>query len=79
MIKHFLGKICEKHIIQKKSKTPSDSPKSQEVAVSEVMETIDLTHESHTERSELVHEAADEEVSLSFFDHYSSLMSPSLD
>ena len=67
-MKCFPGKIGEKYTLQKKTKTLSDSPKSQEVVINDVMETINLTHDSHTDRAEPVYEAADEENLLSLFD-----------
>ena len=55
MIKCFLSKIGKKNTLQKKLKTPYDIPKSQEVAVNEVMETISLTQDNHTDRAEPLH------------------------
>ena len=43
------------------------------------METITLTHNSHTDRAEPLHDAADEENLLTFFDQYSNFMSPNSD
>ena len=40
MIKHFLFKIGEKYTLQKKSKTPSEPPKSQDGVINEVMEIM---------------------------------------
>ena len=70
-IKHLLSKIGEQYTLQKKLNTPSDIPKSQEGAVNEVMETITLTHNNHTDRAEPLYEAADEEYLLSHFNQYS--------
>ena len=52
----------------------SDAPKSQDVVINEVMETIIMTNNSHTDRTEPVQKAADEEYLLSFLDQYSNLM-----
>ena len=43
------------------------------------MKTITLTHNSHTDREEPLHEEADEEDLLSPFEQYSDLMTPNLD
>ena len=75
----LLGKIGEKYTCQKKSNTLSGIPKSQENVLNEVMEIITLTHDSHTDRAEPLHETADEEDLLSLFDQYSDLMSPNSD
>ena len=65
----------EKYTLQKKSNTPTNITKSQEVAVNEAMETITSTHDSHTDRTEPLLEVADKEDLLSLFDQYSYLMS----
>ena len=49
---------------------------SQKFAVNEVMETIPLTHNSHTESAEPLCEAAYEKDLFSLFNKYSNLMSP---
>ena len=67
MIKCFLGKIGKTYSLQKRLNTPSDIPKLQEVAVPEVMETIGLTHNNHTDRVEPLYETAGEEDLLSLF------------
>ena len=61
IIKHFLHKIGEKYTLQKKSNTTSDTPKSPDVAINEIMEPITITNDNHTERTEPVHEAVDED------------------
>ena len=66
-IKCFLGKIGKNYFLQKKSNIPSDFPKSQEVVVNEVIETIILTCNSLTDRAEPLYEATDEEDLLSLF------------
>ena len=78
-IKHFLGEISEKYTLPKKSNTPLDTPKSQEVAINEVMETITKTNDNDTDRTEPVHKTTNEDDLLSLFDQYSELMSPTSD
>ena len=68
-MKCFLGKIGETYTLQMKMNTTSVIPKSQEVAVNEVMETITLAHDSLTERTEPLHKAANEEDLLSLFNN----------
>ena len=54
-------------------------PKSPDVAVNEVLETVDSMHVSHMDGAQPSCEAADEEDLLGFFDWYSNLMSPNSD
>ena len=42
-IKHFLSKLSEKYTLQKKSTTPSDPAKSQNVTVNEIVEIVTMT------------------------------------
>ena len=58
-IRCFLGKTAEKYTLQKKSNTLSDAPKSQDIVINEVLETITMTNDNHRDRSEPVHKAAD--------------------
>ena len=61
-----------------RSQTLFDVTKSEGIGINEVMETIPMTNDNYTDRTEPVHEAADEEDLLSLFDQYSDLMSPLL-
>ena len=64
---------------QKNSNNPSGAPKSQDIAINVIMETIPMTDDSHTDKTEPVHEAANENDLLSLFDQYFNLMSPTMD
>ena len=59
--KHFLSKIGERYALQKKSNIKFDAPKSQGVLINEVTKTITMTNDNHTDRTEPVHKAADED------------------
>ena len=78
-IKHFLGKIGEKDALQKKSNTPSNTPMSPDVAINEVMETISMTNDNHTDKTEPVNKTVDEDDLLSLTDQYSEFISPTSD
>ena len=68
----------EKYTIQEKLKTSLHASNSQDVTLSEIMETIPMTNDKQTDTAESAHKAADEDL-LSLFDQYSDLMSSSWD
>ena len=77
-MKHFVDKLYKMYTLQKKSST-SNPPKSQDVKVHEIVETITMKNDKQAEVQESVHKAAHKENLLCLFDQYSDLMSSTSD
>ena len=77
-IKHFYGKLGEKYTFQKKSTTPSDPPKSQNLTVNEIVETITMTDDKLIDTLESLYKVVGEENLLSLFDQNSDWLSSTL-